>query len=108
MTQSVFSGREAELRQLRSALYSLLNVASGEKGEHSCRVILIEGESGIGKTSLIRRYMETWFQEEDFFHAFNTCQRNEGLVAYKSLNTILMRLTEQVNSRGSEICKRLF
>ncbi len=108
MTQSVFSGREAELRQLRSALYSLLNGTSGEKGEHSCRVILIEGESGIGKTSLIRRYMETWFQEEDFFHAFNACQRNEGLVAYKSLNTILMRLNEQVNTRGRKSAKGFF
>lgn len=46
---SGFVGREPELRQLES----LLTAAVGGQG----RVILVSGEAGIGKTSLVERFM---------------------------------------------------
>lgn len=95
MGSQLFTGRETELMQLEKSFAELFGRATSNKRIIQGKVILIEGESGIGKTSLMQQFIQLHKDDNTFFHAFTECSVNELMFAYKPLKSALFRLNEQ-------------
>lgn len=93
MANQIFSGRESELLQLDKAFIQLTDTR-GTLMDNPGRVILIEGESGVGKSSLMRKFSSLHPQDNTFLQAFTECNSNDRVLAYKPLNAALFRLNE--------------
>ena len=52
-------GRAAALCRPRCASWSRCGPSSGDVGRGAARIVLLEGEAGIGKTTLVRRFAES-------------------------------------------------
>jgi serine/threonine protein kinase/tetratricopeptide (TPR) repeat protein len=85
-----FFGRERELQELRESLE-----AGGSAGP---RIVHIHGESGIGKTSLIRRF--TKLAETSGVIVFRGSCYVEASVPYKGLDSVVDRLASDIEGLG--------
>src|SRR5262249_51833702 len=82
-----FVGRVAELGQLRAAFESIGPGAA---------IVVVEGESGIGKTALVRRFSEELFVERpEIVTLKGRCYERES-VAYKAFDGILDALSRHL------------
>jgi serine/threonine protein kinase len=78
---SLFIGREPELRQLHAALQE---VESG-----AARVVYISGESGVGKTSLVRRFTDAALLTTPAVRIFEgRCYEHES-VPFKAVDSLI-------------------
>lgn len=85
-----FFGRERELEELRQILEA--EVSAGP------RIVHIHGESGIGKTSLIRRF--TKLAETSGVIVFRGSCYVEASVPYKGLDSVVDRLASDIEGLG--------
>jgi hypothetical protein len=85
----VFVGRDRELTLLGDAFADVRN--------HSTAAACIQGVSGVGKTALVRRFVETLLaQENDVVVLAGRCYERES-VPYKAFDGIVDALTRYMN-----------
>jgi serine/threonine protein kinase len=90
---ALFVGRQRELEMLEREL------AEVRPGKAS--VVHIEGESGTGKTTLVRHFLERALEEPGTLVLNGRCSERE-YVPYKALDGVVDDLAEFVASSGSE------
>jgi serine/threonine protein kinase len=89
-----FIGREAEIRTLESA-YT-------ETREGKLNVVLVEGNSGIGKSALIQRFLEQLHhRSRDLIYLSGRCYEFES-VPYKGVDSVIDELTSLLQSFSEE------
>ncbi len=99
VNEGVFAGREAELSELRQAL------ARTDRGDLS--IVLIEGESGVGKSALVAEFIrrqreaqpETWVLR-------GRCYQNET-VPYKAFDGCMDALAKVLQRMPQDRCAAL-
>jgi tetratricopeptide (TPR) repeat protein len=84
MENSVFIGREDELKQLQ-AIYNEASTGLG-------KMVLIQGNPGIGKSGLVRQFISLLEEKEQIFAAISECNDKEGLNPYSPFKDILLKL----------------
>jgi hypothetical protein len=82
-----FVGREAQLSALEEAFHT---VRHGEP-----KVALVHGPSGMGKTALVRRFLDSLAAREDTIVLEGRCYEQES-VPYKAFDTIIDAVTRQL------------
>jgi hypothetical protein len=87
-----FVGRERELEALQRAL--------SEARLGNVRVVHIEGESGSGKTRLVRHFLESVREEADPLVFSGRCSEREH-VPYKAVDGVIDQLAEFIVRSGS-------
>jgi eukaryotic-like serine/threonine-protein kinase len=92
---STFVGREEEIEQLERAL--------ARASEGSQQIVLIEGESGIGKSALVEHFLA---QLDDAIVLRSRCYENE-LLAYKAFDGALEQLSQYLCELQGEQCAQL-
>jgi tetratricopeptide (TPR) repeat protein len=85
VTATPFVGRDRELARLRDAL------AASRVGRHSVTV-LVRGLSGMGKTALVRRFLDEVREDPQAVVLAGRCYEREA-VPYKALDTIVDALS---------------
>ena len=86
LAREVFTGREEELAQLERAL---LRTQRGE-----LRIVLIEGESGVGKSELVAEFLERASARHEHLSALRgRCYENEQ-VSYKAFDGCIDELAK--------------
>jgi tetratricopeptide (TPR) repeat protein len=85
-----FVGRAAELTQLELAL---------RDRERSAVVVLVEGESGIGKTALVRRFLDDVVGERRAVALQGRCFEREA-VPFKALDGVVDALSRHLHRIG--------
>jgi tetratricopeptide (TPR) repeat protein len=83
---STFLGREAELTALSCALAD---------ARHGTVAVLVTGESGMGKSTLVRRFRELAVQEDDVLVLAGRCHERES-VPYKAVDGIVDALSRHL------------
>jgi serine/threonine protein kinase len=97
--QSLFVGRVKELDDLRSAFRDT-------RGGTSVSV-LVEGESGMGKSCLVRRFVTTLSAEEpELVVLAGRCYEREA-VPYKALDGVVDALTHVLVREGDSLAKQI-
>ncbi len=94
-TEGFFYGRQEELKLLAENHYRFLN---GENGKS----ILILGEAGLGKTSLINKHLKTVENEKLILLKAN-CYQAEESYPLKSWSSILYQLSGAIEEEGIEV-----
>src|SRR5205807_5426556 len=82
-----FVGRTAELSTLRAAL---------EESRHQTTALLIHGESGVGKTAVVRRFLDALGLPDAVVLA-GRCYERES-VHYKAVDGVIDALTRWLSS----------
>ena len=106
LTSAALVGRERELRALRAALGNLTAPQAEEGDSPAPRLILIGGESGVGKSRLVREF-RTQSQTEGMLFLSGSCFETGGSVyqpfveAFRFLSPILR---DSPGGSGSESC----
>lgn len=88
---SLFLGRETELKALRHALHHV--------DTRRPVVVLIEGASGIGKSALVERFIDT-AREPQTVVLSGRCSERES-IPYKALDSVLDHLSTHLHLLGS-------
>jgi tetratricopeptide (TPR) repeat protein len=97
--QALFVGRAAELDALRSAFHG------GRTGDAVS--ILVEGESGVGKSCLVRRFVATLSAERpDLVVLAGRCYEREA-VPYKALDGVVDALAQLLVREGDSLASRI-
>ena len=52
-------GRDRQLQQLRAELKQMIDSSAGSGSNHGSRLIVVEGDTGMGKTRLLRALAES-------------------------------------------------
>ncbi|MBV9946432.1 MAG: AAA family ATPase [Myxococcales bacterium] len=90
----LFVGRAAELGQLRAAF-------ARTTGHGQATVVLVQGESGVGKTRLVREFTGTLAAERsDVLLLEGRCNEREA-IPYKALDAIVDALSRRLSSMGA-------
>lgn len=93
-SSGVFVGREAELEALGEAWQDV------ERGEAVS--VVVEGEAGVGKSSLVRRFVETQPTDaEDMLLLYGRCYEREA-VPYKGVDRVVDDLSRFLESSEAE------
>lgn len=85
-----FIGRSKEIEILNNAL----NQAETEKG----KLVLVEGDSGFGKSALVREFLKNLEQRTDVLIAATECNDIENLNAYAPFKDLILRLNSATTS----------
>ena len=93
-----FFGREPELQELECAFQAL-------KAKEAVLQI-VQGDSGIGKTALIRHFLEELIHRESVLIFQGRCYERES-VPYKALDSLAENLCEHLNTLSSNELKQL-
>jgi tetratricopeptide (TPR) repeat protein len=97
--QAPFVGREAELDALRAAFRD-------SRGAESVSV-LVKGESGVGKSCLVRRFVTTLSLEEpELVVLAGRCYEREA-VPYKALDGVVDALARVLAHEGGALAERI-
>ncbi|MET0341919.1 MAG: protein kinase, partial [Polyangiales bacterium] len=97
--EALFSGREAELQNLARAL------AQTEEG--ALRVVLVEGESGVGKSELVTEFVRTAQRDHPTMLVLRgRCYENEQ-VAYKAFDGCIDELAKVLARLSAKDCDAL-
>ncbi|MCB9665404.1 MAG: AAA family ATPase [Alphaproteobacteria bacterium] len=101
VTRDQFVGREQELTQLQRALDATRTTEAGGDGE--ARVVLVHGESGIGKSAVLARFLERAVQGQGALVLAGRCHHRESL-PFNAMDRIvdaLARVLEADQARGA-------
>jgi serine/threonine protein kinase/predicted ATPase len=95
---SSFEGRAWELTQLRSA---------AEQAQTGFRLVLVKGESGLGKSALVAEFARRYAAERsDVLVLASRCYENERL-ALKAFDGIVDQLASALRALSSAACEEL-
>jgi hypothetical protein len=98
-SDGIFVGRDAELRALHDAF---AQVRAGEPF-----TVVVEGESGVGKTSLVRNFVEQIEARGEPFSLFTgRCFERESL-PYKALDGVMDAVCTHLSQLSSDECEAL-
>ncbi len=94
-----FVGREPELGVLHAALGALTG--------RNAQAVVVKGESGVGKTALVRRFLKDIMLSPDVLPLPGRCYENES-VPYKAFDDIVDALTRRLlREPASEVARLL-
>jgi eukaryotic-like serine/threonine-protein kinase len=94
LTPELFFGREAELRALDCALDSVQQGAA--------RTLFVRGLAGMGKTSVVRTFLETRARPRDALVLDGRCYEHES-VPYKALDGIVDKLSAYLRGLRADV-----
>jgi serine/threonine protein kinase/tetratricopeptide (TPR) repeat protein len=94
---SVFVGRRGELDALRAAFRDSANSAT---------IVAVEGESGVGKTALVRRFVQSVGMESNALVLSGRCYERES-VPYKAIDGIVDAMTTHLLSLPADDVRAL-
>ncbi len=98
-SDSIFVGREPDLQKLHAALE---RVRGGEP-----RAVLVEAESGVGKTSLVQRFVDQVRARDDAALCFwGRCYERESL-PYKALDGVMDAVADHLSALSAAELSRL-
>jgi eukaryotic-like serine/threonine-protein kinase len=98
VSDQVWIGRTSELAQLQKAWQ---DVRQGET-----RVVLVGGNSGMGKTSLVDRFLSELRQDEPVIVLRGRCYDNES-VAYQGFDSVVDSLSDHLRRMPASDVERL-
>lgn len=98
MQKNIFIGREKELLQLKTWL------SEADKGLG--RVALINGYPGSGKSTLIKKFLLDFENNEKYLIADSECTDKEGINAYLPFKEILAKITAETVNEKSKLDKK--
>ena len=95
MEERTFIGRENEL----TALHAAYEEASTGKG----KLVLVAGNAGIGKSGLVREFIQQIEQKPKVITGISECNDKENLNAYAPFKDILVELNSKAfDSKGKQ------
>jgi tetratricopeptide (TPR) repeat protein len=100
MGNSIFVGRESELKQLQS----IFREASSGLG----KLVLIQGNPGIGKSGLVREFLRPFENQSDVIYAIAECNDKEGLNSYAPFKDLLLKLNTSAVTGNKESRAQMF
>jgi tetratricopeptide (TPR) repeat protein len=99
MPMAMFAGRDEELSQLARAL--------GRTREGALAVVLVEGESGVGKSELVAEFLRRQQEREPLTVALRgRCYENEQ-ASYKAFDTCIDELADTLRRMGGRAVRML-
>lgn len=99
MKKNVFIGRKNELQLLHNAFSEV------EKGNG--KLVLIEGNAGIGKSELVRNFINNITENHKVTSAISECNDKENLNAYAPFKELLIELNSKSFSQKEEGTSKL-
>ncbi len=93
MRKDIFIGRKDEL--------AVLNSMFQESSTGLGKIVLIKGIAGIGKSGLVREFINTIEPDSKYLSAISECNDKEGINAYAPFKDLLLKLNTaalEVNS----------
>ena len=90
--ETVFFGRQRELTSLNHALEDSANASEPT-------LLFIEGESGIGKTHLVQKFLENLHDSSDVIVLSGRCYENER-IPYKAIDAVIGEIAVQWREHG--------
>jgi len=100
MNNSIFIGREDELNKLQS-IYNEANTGLG-------KLILIQGNPGIGKSGLVREFLKQFEENGNTITAISECNDKEGLNSYAPFKELLLKLNTASVAGSKESKAQMF
>jgi tetratricopeptide (TPR) repeat protein len=98
-----FLGRQEELGALRAAFAEVLGARSDRQGEPRALTVLVHGESGVGKTALVRRFTELLMTERpETLVCLGRCHEREA-VPYRALDGVIDAVSRHLSAQPPEV-----
>lgn len=97
-----FLGRQDELGVLRAAFAEVVGARPDRRGEPRALTVLVHGESGVGKTALVRRFTELLTTErQETLVCFGRCHEREA-VPYRALDGVIDAVSRHLSAQPPE------
>lgn len=97
MAENIFIGRKNEL----DILYDAYKEAENGKG----KLVFVEGSAGIGKTGLVREFLQQIEQNAEVNSGVSECNDKENLNSYAPFKDILLELNAQSGEQKGTLKK---
>jgi tetratricopeptide (TPR) repeat protein len=97
MAENIFIGRKNEL----DILYDAYKEAENGKG----KLVLVEGSAGIGKTGLVREFLQQIEKNPEVNSGVSECNDKENLNSYAPFKDILLELNAQSGEQKGTLKK---
>ena len=97
MSKEKFIGRLPELEQLKKCFEE----AKSGKG----KLILVEGESGIGKSAVVREFILNEKNANNSVSSISECNDKDSLNAYAPFKEVLIQLNSEITTKGGNLKK---
>ena len=94
-----FTGRNDDL--------SIMNKALDEAKTGKGKLVLIEGDSGFGKSGLVREFMHQLKDQNDLLLASAECNDIENLNAYAPFKELIIQLNSNTNHNKKDTFKKI-